>query len=115
MEPISGISVSGTSLVRANDYLDRVDDGIQSKLVDSIDNSSEATSSFSDMLGGAVNNLLQAQNDAGKATLDLTAGRRDDIANVMIEVQKAGISLQLGLEIRNKVIDAYHEVMRMTV
>jgi len=49
------------------------------------------------------------------SSLQLLMGESDDLAALMIDIQKAELSLNLALQIRNKVIDAYNEVMRMSV
>lgn len=70
---------------------------------------------FSEVLGNAVNSLVDQQRVADRAVLDLAAGRRDDIASIMIEVHKSGLAFQFGLEVRNRIMDAYHEITRMSV
>ena len=59
-----------------------------------------------------VNSLL---NDSGKQVQDLAAGKVDNIHDVMIAAEKANISLELVVEIRNKLLEAYQEMMRMQV
>jgi len=49
------------------------------------------------------------------SSLQLLSGESDDLSGLLIDAQKAELSLQLALQIRNKVIDAYNEVMRMSV
>ena len=49
------------------------------------------------------------------SSLELLMGESDDLAALMIDIQKAELSLNLALQIRNKIIDAYNEVMRMSV
>ena len=49
------------------------------------------------------------------STLQLMMGEADDLSGLMIDIQKAELSLQLSLQIRNKILDAYNEVMRMNV
>ena len=49
------------------------------------------------------------------SSLELLMGESDDLSGLLIDAQKAELSLQLALQIRNKVIDAYNEVMRMSV
>mgnify|MGYP003693682315 CR=1 FL=1 len=43
------------------------------------------------------------------------SGQSDDYAGMMVSIHKASLGLQVGLEVRNRVMDAYHEIMRMTV
>ena len=71
--------------------------------------------SFGEFLVDALKatNELQLQSDAMNAAL--AAGRVEDISQVMIASQKADISLQLALNIRNRAVAAYQEIMRMQV
>jgi len=48
-------------------------------------------------------------------SMELLMGEADDLSGMLIDVQKAELALSLALQIRNKVIDAYNEVMRMSV
>lgn len=57
-----------------------------------------------------VNRMEQASNTAAQ---DLISGQSKDIHGTMIAMQKAGIALDLTMEIRNKVIAAYDEIKRM--
>jgi flagellar hook-basal body complex protein FliE len=45
----------------------------------------------------------------------LATGRTDNVADVMLASEKADIALRLMMQVRNKMIDAYQEVMRMQV
>ncbi len=58
-------------------------------------------------------NTLELMSTA--ASLDLAAGKLEDVSQVTIAAEKASIALQLTMQVRNKVIDAYQEVMRMHV
>jgi len=49
------------------------------------------------------------------SSMELLMGESDDMAALLIDAQKAELALNLALQIRNKVIDAYNEVMRMSV
>jgi flagellar hook-basal body complex protein FliE len=62
-----------------------------------------------DVLGGAVNQQVQA--DA--AVRDLALGRTDHLHNVLLEVAKADIAFRMVLEMRNRLTEAYQEVMKM--
>jgi flagellar hook-basal body complex protein FliE len=73
-------------------------------------------SSFSDMLGmavGKVNDTQQASNqlasafEIGKSGVDLT--------DVMISSQKASVSFQALTQVRNKLVQAYQDIMQMPV
>lgn len=70
---------------------------------------------FSEFLQDALRNVNDLQKQAEQASLNLAAGRVEDIAEVAIAAEKASIALQLTIQVRNKIIDAYQEVMRMQV
>lgn len=71
--------------------------------------------SFNDILNNAMQDAreTEATNDAN--TLALLAGENTDIHTATTEAKKAELALNLAIQIRNKVIDAYNEVMRMQV
>lgn len=73
------------------------------------------TGSFAETLGTALNNVNQMQKDADKGMQNLATGRTDNVADVMLATEKADIAVKLMVQVRNKIIDAYQEVMRMQV
>lgn len=70
---------------------------------------------FKDLLMDALNNVNTLEQESAKMTEDFIAGRTDDIHSVLIASEKASISLQFIMEVRNKVIEAYQEIMRMQI
>jgi flagellar hook-basal body complex protein FliE len=68
---------------------------------------------FGDIFKKALGEVQAAQNESEKLTSQLVTGEVQDIHEVMIASQKASLSLQLTLQVRNKVVEAYQEVMRM--
>jgi flagellar hook-basal body complex protein FliE len=74
---------------------------------------SGATTSFSDIFNEALNNAKETEATDQQGTLALLAGEDSGIHTTLIESQKAELALNLALQIRNKVVDAYNEVMRM--
>lgn len=72
--------------------------------------------SFSETLKQAVNDVSAAQNDASSMMTAFESGSTDaSLAEVMVSMQKASLSFQAMTEVRNKLIDAYHEVMNMPI
>ena len=69
--------------------------------------------SFGKMLKTSLDNVNQLQNDANESIDDLAVGKNTDIHQTMIAVEKASVSFELLMQIRNKVIAAYERVMRM--
>ncbi|RNF38758.1 flagellar hook-basal body complex protein FliE [Planococcus salinus] len=70
---------------------------------------------FSEMLKQQLENVNQSQKASDVLTNQLAAGEAKDIHEVMITSQKASLSLQLTTQVRNKVVEAYQEIMRMQV
>jgi flagellar hook-basal body complex protein FliE len=71
--------------------------------------------SFSEFLTDALGEVNKLQATSAKASFDLAAGTIQDVSQVTIATEKANIALQLTMQVRNKMIDAYQEVMRMQV
>lgn len=80
-----------------------------------LDKSVQPEKSFGEFLQEALDNVNKLQNDSKQASLNLGAGKIEDVAEVTIASEKAAIALQLTMQVRNKVVDAYQEVMRMQV
>ena len=58
---------------------------------------------------------MRAQVQSDELTNKMANGENVDLHTVMIASQKASISLSATLEIRNKVVEAYQEIMRMNI
>jgi flagellar hook-basal body complex protein FliE len=71
--------------------------------------------SFQQFFADAVSQTNGLQNKAEEAQRRLLVGESDDLHGVMIAMEKASLSFQLTLAVRNKVIEAYQEVMRMQI
>jgi flagellar hook-basal body complex protein FliE len=74
-----------------------------------------ASENFGDLLQSSLERVGRAQNEADRAVEDLTLGRQTDIHSTMIAVEKAGIALELALQIRNKLLNAYETLMRQQI
>lgn len=77
--------------------------------------SAEAQDSFKSLFSDALNQVNDAQHASTRATEKLARGENIDLHEVMITAQKASITLQATVEVRNKIVEAYQEVMRMQV
>jgi flagellar hook-basal body complex protein FliE len=75
----------------------------------------ETQQSFASVLKDSIDQVNKAQLDSDQMTAKLASGQNVDLSQVMIAQQKANITLQAAVEVRNKVIDAYQEMMRMQV
>jgi flagellar hook-basal body complex protein FliE len=70
---------------------------------------------FSDYLNQALNNTNSLLLDADKLADEFAAGKTDNIHQVTIAAEKADIALQFTMQIRTKILDAYSEIMRMSI
>ncbi len=77
--------------------------------------SGSSSVSFADTLTQAIGNVNELQKTSDKKIQELATGRTDDVASVMIATEKADIALRTMMQVRNKIIDAYQEIMRMQV
>lgn len=77
--------------------------------------SAEAPKSFADTLKAAVSNVNQMQQEADVKMQELAVGKTQNIHDVMLTTEKADIALRLMVQVRNKIIEAYQEVMKMQV
>ncbi|WAA10710.1 flagellar hook-basal body complex protein FliE [Fervidibacillus albus] len=75
----------------------------------------QAQTSFSNMLKNAIDEVNEAQIQADELTEKLALGENVELHEVMIAAEKASITLNASMEIRNKVIEAYQEIMQMQV
>ncbi|MBP2665391.1 MAG: flagellar hook-basal body protein FliE [Firmicutes bacterium] len=71
--------------------------------------------SFGQMLSDALENVNDLQKKADQASTDLATGRIEDISQVVIAAEKASVALQLTVQVRNKMLESYQEMMRMQV
>lgn len=73
------------------------------------------TQSFMNVLASNLNEVNELQQKADQSIMELATGKNENLHETMINVEKAEISLKLLMSIRNKMIEAYREVMRMGV
>jgi flagellar hook-basal body complex protein FliE len=76
---------------------------------------STSVSSFSDALNKAVNDVDRLQHEADKSIQSAQTGNTGSLHEAIIALEKADISFRTMLQVRNKLIDAYQEIMRMSV
>jgi flagellar hook-basal body complex protein FliE len=71
---------------------------------------------FASLLKGTVDNIATMQNQATSLAQAYETGDKSvDLTKVMLEVQKAGLAFRAMTEVRNKLVDAYQQVMNMSV
>jgi len=68
---------------------------------------------FVETLRGAMDDVQQLQSAADTKTAALVEGSGMDVHTAMIAVEKADLSFQLMMQVRNKIVAAYQEISRM--
>jgi len=71
--------------------------------------------SFGDVLNQFVSEVNDKQIASGQAVNDLLSGKDIPLHQAMIAMQEAGVAFQLMVEVRNKLLEGYQELMRMQV
>ncbi|WP_214832324.1 flagellar hook-basal body complex protein FliE [Exiguobacterium sp. s152] len=74
----------------------------------------ETPSQFGTYLNEAMRSLNDVQQATSAARADLAVGKAD-LHQVMIQSEESSIAMQLAIEVRNKAVEAYQEMMRMQV
>ncbi len=75
----------------------------------------EEGASFGDVLKSAISTTNELQKQSDQEIQKLMAGESVDLHTTMIAVQKADLSFQMMMQVRNKLVQAYQEIMRMQV
>jgi flagellar hook-basal body complex protein FliE len=70
---------------------------------------------FGEALQDALQQVSDIQAQAGDEVQQVLTGGVSDVHSAMIAVQKADISFQMMMQVRNKIVSAYQEIMRMQV
>lgn len=70
---------------------------------------------FTSFLKDALHKLENTQTEAEQVTTALVTGQTDDFHTPVIAMEKASLAMGLAVTVRNKVLDAYHEIMRMQI
>ena len=75
--------------------------------------SAQPSYSFENLLGNFVNDVSNKQTAASDAVNGLLSGKNVPLHQAMISMEEANVSFQLMVEVRNKLLDSYQELMRM--
>jgi flagellar hook-basal body complex protein FliE len=86
---------------------------IQGNMPSNNEKNSKDDSSFNDILTKSLKEVNSAQIKSINALNSLVAGKTENIHETMIQMQKASISFQMMMEVRNKLVDAYNEIIKM--
>ncbi|MBP1744180.1 MAG: flagellar hook-basal body complex protein (FliE) [Firmicutes bacterium] len=75
--------------------------------------SDQVSGSFEGLLSSQIEKLNGVQVQADNMIADFAAGNTDDLHQVMIAAEEASMSMELAVQIRNKIVDAYKELNNM--
>ncbi|MFZ0392089.1 MAG: flagellar hook-basal body complex protein FliE [Calditrichia bacterium] len=93
--------------------------GISNQLLPSVQPGKKAPDngkgSFGMTLRDFLSDVNQLQNEAGEAQEALVEGELTDLHQVTLAAEKARVGLEMLLEMRNKVMESYQEIMRMQI
>ena len=78
-----------------------------------VKNTKATETSFSDVINEAITKVNDLQIESSKKTEEFITGASDDIHSVIMAGSKADLALQMTLQVRNKVMEAYKEIMNM--
>lgn len=71
--------------------------------------------SFGGILKDQMSNINSLQNESNQAQQTYATGGDIELHNVMLAAEKADLSLQLAMQVRNKMVAAYQEITHMTI
>jgi flagellar hook-basal body complex protein FliE len=107
------VSNSNTMLRTGRTASEIRNDQINKDSMDSVGGGEGA--SFADTLKNAVGSVNELSKQSEVQMQKLATGETKNIPEVMISVEKANVAFKLLMQVRNKVIDAYQEIMKMQV
>ena len=119
MSPLSAIPASAVPelrLIRPSAVPGAIPAGELEQLAPAIRTDAAApTRSFGSVLGQMVGEVSAKQSAASEAVAGLLGGRHVPLHQAMIAMEEASVSFQLMVEVRNKLMESYQELMRMQV
>ncbi len=77
--------------------------------------SENSTVSFTDIFNNALENVKQAEETVKQDEMLVATGQTDDLHTVMIDSVKAGLAVSMLVQVRNKALEAYNNIMNMPV
>jgi flagellar hook-basal body complex protein FliE len=74
---------------------------------------SDGGSSFKNILNNAIGEVEGARSDAAKSVQNFLSGSGEDLHSTILATQRADLEFQMFMQVRNKVVSAYQEIMKM--
>lgn len=85
------------------------------KFEDSKEIGKKSSNDFSDLLSQYLNQVNDLQLQSEELKTNLAIGKLDNLHDLTIATEKANVSLQIVMSIRNKIVEAYKEIMRIQI
>ncbi len=79
------------------------------------DSGADGGPSFAETLSSSLNKVNDLQKEADAAIQDFVSGETRNITETMIAVNKADLAFRLTMQVRNKIVEAYQEVLRTQI
>jgi flagellar hook-basal body complex protein FliE len=112
MDPLQSIAASGMSIGRSNG-IDRLA-GMKMPGADQATGAEKV--GFVDAIGGALDKVNQLQESSANLSKEFQMENPDvGLEETMIAMQKASLGFQAAVQVRNKVVQAYNDIMNMNV
>lgn len=110
--------INGLSGVGLDFFTEALNSVTNSGNADKASIADEGTKSFEDIFNSALNMITETDKlaaDAEQAAIDFTLGKTESTHELTIAQQKAYLSLQYTVAIKNGLLDAYKEIMNMQI
>lgn len=115
-DDLSGLSGENSQLITdLQTLLDRNDKAQEITRLEGISSTKNVADKFSELLNNYVNNVNQQNKAAENAVETFASGGDIDLHSVMIATEKAGLSMQLAMQLSNKLLNAYREINNVRV
>jgi flagellar hook-basal body complex protein FliE len=95
--------------------IDGIGSGFNASPVGQVQSKPVEGGGFGETIKKAIGDVNELQTSADQVTNKLATGDAVEIHQAMIAMQKASTALQFTIQVRNRIIEAYQEVMRMQV
>ena len=106
--------IASVSSLSATDALNRAREMSQ-KAIGGVQDVSRDVTSFADRMRESLDSVANAQTEAAQLVQDFETGKETDLTKVMVSQQVSSLGFQLTLNVRNKALSAYKDIMNMPV
>lgn len=107
--------VNSISSITATDALNRAKEMTERATSGAMSTPGDEGPSFADQLRESLDSVARSQKEAAQLVQDYEVGKETDLTKVMVSQQVSSLGFQLTLNIRNKAMTAYKDIMNMPV